>query len=149
MITEKQAGDYRPELFEIINEIEKTKDIVGTLKHYGGKYSSFTDYLRCGFDKQIQFLLPDGKPPYNPSNPSSVPSTWHKRHMDLRYFVEVGGGSNDMSQVKRESMFIQLLESIHPEDAVIVCKMVEKKTTTKKLTKKAVMEALPDLIKES
>ena len=149
MITEKQAGDYRPELFEIINEIEKTKDIVGTLKHYGGKYSSFTDYLRCVFDKKIQFLLPDGKPPYNPSNPSSVPSTWHKRHMDLRYFVEVGGGSNDMSQVKRESMFIQLLESIHPEDAVIICKMVEKKTTTKKLTKKAVMEAFPNLIEES
>ena len=149
MISEQQQGNQRPELFEIINEIELTKDIVSTLKKYGNQYSSFTDYLRCVFDDKVKFLLPDGKPPYTPSNPSSVPSTWHKKHMDLRYFVEIGGGANDMSQVKRESMFIQLLESIHPEDAVIVCKMVEKKTTSKKLTKTAVMEALPDLIQES
>ena len=88
MITEQQTGEYRPELFEIINEIEKTKDIVSTLKQYGSKYSSFTDYLRCVFDKKIQFLLPDGSPPYTPAHPSSVPSTWHKKHMDLKYFVK-------------------------------------------------------------
>ena len=148
MITEEQTGTYRPELFEIINEIEKTKDIVGTLKEYGSKYSSFTDYLRCVFDKKIQFLLPDGSPPYTPSHPSSVPSTWHKKHMDLKYFIKIGT-TDSMSQVKREHLFIQLLESIHPEDAVIVCKMVDKKTTTKKLTKDAVMKAFPNLIEES
>ena len=148
MITEQQQGEYRPELYEIIEEIEKTKDIISTLKQYGNKYSSFTDYLRCVFDKKIQFLLPDGNPPYTPAHPASVPSTWHKKHMDLKYFVKIGV-TDDMSQVKREHLFIQLLESIHPEDAVIVCKMVEKKTTTKKLTKKAVMEAFPNLIEES
>ena len=148
MITEQQTGEYRPELFEIIDEIEKTKDIVSTLKQYGSKYSSFTDYLRCVFDKKIQFLLPDGSPPYTPSNPASVPSTWHKKHMDLKYFIKIGT-TDSMSQVKREHLFIQLLESIHPEDAVIVCQMVDKKTTTKKLTKDAVMKAFPNLIQES
>ena len=148
MITEQQTGmNQRVELFEIIEQIEKTKkeeEVVALLQKYGNAYTSVTDYLRCLFDEKIEFLLPDGKPPYAPCNPNEIPSTWHKQHMNLRYFVKMGV-TDDVGQMKRERMFIRTLESMHPEDALIVCKMVEKKPTTKKLTKKAAEKAFPDL----
>ena len=151
MITEQQPGtNVRLELFEILDLIEKAEetDRVSVMQNFGQKYTSFTDYLRCVFDERIQFLLPDGKPPYRPADPSAVPSTWHKKHMNLKYFIKVGV-SDSMSQVKRERMFIEMLESVHPEDALIICKMIDKKTTVKKLTKKIVNETFPNLIEES
>ena len=148
MITEQQQGtNQRVELFEIIEQIEKTKkeeEVVALLQKYGNFYTSVTDYLRCLFDEKIEFLLPDGKPPYAPCDPNQIPSTWHKQHMNLRYFVKMGV-TDDVGQMKRERMFIRTLESMHPEDAIIICKMVEKKTTTKKINKKVAKKAFPDL----
>ena len=148
MITEQQQGtNQRVELFEIIEQIEETKkeeEVVALLQKYGNRHTSVTDYLRCLFDEKIQFLLPDGKPPYAPCDPNQIPSTWHKQHMNLRYFVKMGV-TDDVGQMKRERMFIRTLESMHPEDALIICKMVEKKTTTKKITKKVAKKAFPDL----
>jgi hypothetical protein len=145
MITESQPGiSTRVELYEMLHQIEQSDEPETLVEKFGKQYSSFTDYLRCVFDDRIEFMLPDGKPPYRPADPALVPSTWHKKHMNLKYFVKVGV-SDGMSQVKRERMFIELLESIHPEDAVIVCKMIEKKTTVKKLTKELVNKVFPNL----
>jgi hypothetical protein len=148
MITEQQQGtSQRVELFEIIELIEKTKkeeEVVALLQKYGNFYTSVKDYLRCLFDEKIEFLLPDGKPPYAPCDPNRIPSTWHKQHMNLRYFVKMGV-TDDVGQMKRERMFIRTLESMHPDDALIICKMVEKKTTTKKITKEVAKKAFPDL----
>lgn len=145
MITENQPGiSTRVELYEMLDLIEKSDEPETLVAKFGKQYSSFTDYLRCVFDERIQFLLPDGKPPYRPADPSVVPSTWHKQHMNLKYFIKVGV-TDSMSQTRRERMFIDMLESIHPEDALLVCKMIEKKTTSKKLTKELVQEVFPNL----
>ena len=148
MITEDQPGiSTRVELYEILDLIEKSDEPETLVAKFGKQYSSFTDYLRCVFDDRIEFMLPDGKPPYRPADPTAVPSTWHKKHMNLKYFIKIGV-TDSMSQVKRERMFIELLESVHPEDALIVCKMIEKKTTVKKLTKELVNSVLPGLVEE-
>ena len=146
MITEQQQGNnQRVELFEIIEQIEEAKtdeEVVSLLQMYGNKHTSVTDYLRCLFDEKIEFLLPDGKPPYAPCDPNRIPSTWHKQHMNLRYFIKMGV-TDDVGQLKRERMFIRTLESMHPEDALIICKMVEKKPATEKLTKEIAEKAFP------
>ena len=131
----------------MLDLIEKSDEPETLVAKFGKQYSSFTDYLRCVFDDRIEFMLPDGKPPYRPADPTAVPSTWHKKHMNLKYFIKIGV-TDSMSQVKRERMFIELLESVHPEDALIVCKMIEKKTTSKKLTKELVNSVLPGLVEE-
>ena len=144
MITESQPGKARVELYEILDLIDKSDNVKETVQQFGKQYSSFTDYLRCVFDERIEFLLPDGKPPYRPAPPQSVPSTWHKKHMDLKYFVKVGV-TDGMSQIKREMKFIEVLESVHPEDALIIIEMIKKKTPSEKLTEEVVKEAFPSL----
>ena len=148
MITEQQQSNLkRVELFEILDQVDKSKseeEAVKVLQKFGAQYTSVKDYLRCVFDERIQFLLPDGKPPYAPADPNQIPSTWHKEHLKLKYFIR-RGASDDVGQMKRERLFINTLESVHPEDALIMCKMVEKKTTTPKLTKEVADKAFPNL----
>lgn len=49
--------------------------------------------------------------------------------------------------MKREQLFISLLEDVDNDDAHTLTQMISKKSF-KGLTKKAIMEAYPDLIEE-
>ena len=55
------------------------------------------------------------------------------------------GPGQNMITVKREKMFLDILETVHPRDAELLVNMINKKPidgVTKRLTK----EAFPDLI---
>ena len=147
MITEQQPGKRVPELYEVLQLIDQAEDdaqAIKVVKEYGEKYSWFTDYLRCVFDPNIQFNLPPGKPPYTPAHEAQYPSSWHRKHMDLGYWIK-GMKGDQMNPIKRESHFIGMLESIHPEDAVHIVHMTEKRSEVAGLTKKVVKLALPKL----
>lgn len=151
MITEQQGTNRTLQLYEILNLIsskKNKKERVEAVQSFGARYSSFTDYLRCVFDDRVQFLLPEGSPPYTPAIESAVPSTWHKQHMQLAYLVK-GGTGPDMIPMKREMIFINILESVHPQDAEVLVDMINKKTKCKGLTKTVVKEAIPNLIMSS
>ena len=146
MITEQQPGtNIRIELFEIVDQIEKAEeaDRVELMQKFGSQYTSFKDYLRCVFDERIQFLLPEGKPPYKPNkNPQS---TWHKQHMQLKFWVK-GMQGEQSNPIRREKMFLDMLESVHPDDALLLVDMLSKKTPSKVLTRELVEESFPNLI---
>jgi len=136
------------QVFEIFQEVGKAKTKAERIKVLL-KYkdvAAFTDVLRGTFDDKLVFLLPEGKPPYTPNIPESVPSTLLKKHKDFGYFVQGGPGST-LPSFRREKMFIDMLESIHPSDAEVVLSMVAKKAPVKGLTKQTVQEAFPNLIK--
>lgn len=147
MITEQQQGrKSRPELYEMLDNIARAKsrkDKIDLVKSYVGTYQAFADYLRCVFDPRINFLLPESRPPFDLAEESSVPSSWHKQHIKLKYFVR---GGPDLNPIKRETMFIGLLESVHPQDAEILVMMLAKRTQCKGLTEKVVKEAAPQLL---
>lgn len=142
------AHMIKKEIFEIFEEFEKQttktqrKEVL--LKYQD--VQALKDVLRGTFDDSLVFLLPEGKPPYTPNKPESVPSTLLRKHKDFGYFVKGGPGTN-MPAYKRENLFIRLLESIHPADAEIVLSMVNKTSPVKYLTKKLVQEAFPNLVK--
>ena len=51
-----------------------------------------------------------------------------------------------MPAVKREKMFLDILETVHPRDADLLVGMINKDMPIKGITKKLVKEAFPDLI---
>jgi len=136
------------QVFEIFDEFEqqtskaKRKEVL--LKY--ADVPAFKDILRGTFDDSLQFLLPEGKPPFTPNREESVPSTLLKKHKEFGYFVKGGPGDN-LPAYKRENMFIRLLEAIHPADAELVLSMVNKQPPVKYLTKKLTEETFPNLIK--
>jgi hypothetical protein len=147
MITETQQGKKsRPELYEMLENIAKAKsrkDKIDLVKSYVGTYQAFADYLRCVFDPRINFLLPESRPPFDLAEEEHVPSTWHKQHMKLKYFVK---GGPQIHELKRETMFIGMLESVHPRDAEFLVMMLAKKTVCKGLTESVIKEAAPQLL---
>lgn len=148
MITTTQQGrKMRPELFEMLDAISletKRKEKIALVQQFA-QHSAFTDYLRCVFDERVQFLLPEGEPPYTPSVEGEAPTSWHRQNRQLTYFVK-GLKADHMQALKRETMFVNLLESVDPRDAVYLAAMVSKKTPAKGLTEKLVREAIPNLL---
>ena len=135
------------EVFEILEQFgqQTTRaDKIKLLK--ANNIPAIRDVCRGAYDKTLEFNLPEGKPPYNPNRPESVPSTLRKEHRNFGYFVKGLPQAEKITKMRRETMFIQLLESIHAEDAIIVLNMVSKKAPVKGLTKKIVEEAFPNLL---
>ena len=72
-------------------------------------------------------------------------TTLRKEWTKLYNFVK--GGNSSLKSLRRETMFIQILEGLHPLDAEILCLMKDKKIYDKyKITKQNVMDAYPDIV---
>jgi uncharacterized protein YihD (DUF1040 family) len=140
---------FRKEVFEVFEEYKKAdsrKERLDVLKKYENNWA-FKDILRGSFDDALVFNLPSGRPPFTPNKPESIPSSLLKQHKEFGLYIQGGKGDN-LTQFRRENKFIQLLESVHPEDAEYILKMVAKKPPCRYITKKIVQEAFPNLITE-
>ena len=72
-------------------------------------------------------------------------TTLRKEWTKLYNFIR--GGNDALKSLRRETMFIQILEGLHPLDAEILCLMKDKKLYDKyKITKENVIEAYPDIV---
>ena len=72
-------------------------------------------------------------------------TTLRKEWTKLYNFVK--GGNDALNSLRRETMFIQILEGLHPLDAEILCLVKDKKLYDKyKITKENVAEAYPDIV---
>ena len=72
-------------------------------------------------------------------------TTLRREWTKLYNFIK--GGNDSLSSLRRETMFIQILEGLHPLDAEILCLMKDKKLYDKyKITKENVIEAYPDIV---
>ena len=72
-------------------------------------------------------------------------TTLRKEWTKLYNFVK--GGNDSLNSLRRETMFIQILEGLHPLDAEILCLVKDKKLYDKyKITKANVAEAYPDIV---
>lgn len=131
------------EVIELASKAKTRQDRIDTLR----KHESWAlkDLLRGSYDDLVQWSLPPGTPPYEPAAESSVPSTLHNQHKKFKYFVK-GLAGDQVNPIKRERMFIDILEGIHPKDAELLILMKDKKPLAKGITKKLVEEAFPKLI---
>ena len=103
--------------------------------------------LKIMYDKNMQLLLPDSEPPYKESEVVGSEGMLHKEARRLKIFVK-GGGYDDLNQVKRERLFISLLEDVDKDDAKLLVKMIKQKPLTG-LPVSVIKEAFPNLISET
>lgn len=133
--------------FEILEKVSAAKsraDKINLLKKYNDNWA-LKDILRGTFDDAVQWLLPSGPVPYEPAPFDSHPSEWSQHNKKLANFVK-GGPGQQMNTIKREKMFLDILETIHPRDAELLVGMINKKMPIKGITKKLTQEAFPNLI---
>lgn len=147
-------------LSEVLQRVSnaKTKDEkVNILKEY--KSEALTKVLLCNFAKSIRFVFPSGLTPYTPT-PMPVGIAQQRLYTEHRllenfitktvngvtYFGCSGATKPRIQQLKKEQLWIQLLETIDGTEAEILDLVKDKKLTTKyKITRQNVIDAFPEL----
>ena len=109
-----------------------------------------TDALKTifiwNFDQTVISVLPSGDVPFNKNEvPVGTDHTSLRREYKHLYnFVK--GGNDGLSGLRRETMFIQMLEGLHPEEAELICLCKDKRLAEKyKITYDIVKQAYPDI----
>ena len=129
---------------EIINEtskLETDEEQIDWLKKHDNPVVRIV--LKFWYDSRIEFLIPDTTPPYKPLARNNHGILYGKAKKFLPLFVKGGTGDN-LTSIKREMKFIELLQIVHEEDAKILCKMISKKPLPF-LSKGTISKAYPEI----
>lgn len=134
---------------EVLDEINKDVSLFQTEYKKSGNGGPLGKMFYHAFTAEGKFLLPDGEPPFRPDPaPQGVGHVNFKseiRKFDL--FCR-----KDLTANKRESLFIQLLEAVHPNEAKIIIAIKDQKLTDlyPNITRKVVADAgfIPQLSSE-
>jgi hypothetical protein len=121
------VDNYALSYHEILTKVNNAKDKpkkLEVLRRYDTK--ELRSFLKGAFDPDLVWLLPEGKPPYTPNDaPIGTEHTWLKQEVK-RMFHFLQGGNKDLSQSKRDNMFIQMLEGLSAEEADLLIKAKDK-----------------------
>lgn len=132
------------ELLEKIGKKRKTQEKIDALRQSDS--FALRVILQGVFDSKVEWMLPEGVPPYTPNELLDQEHVLIKEAEKLRYFVK--GFHDNLPQAKREMMFVELLERVSPNDAKLLCSMKDKKLPFPGITVDHVKEGLPGLIAE-
>lgn len=134
-------------VYEVLEEVSKAKKKEDKIKVLKTNASwALRDIIRGSMDSKVGWNLPEGAPPYSEAEGHNHPTDLHRDYKKFAWFVK-GGKGDKLPAVKRERIFIGVLESVHPSDAKLVVGMINKETP-KGLTRKIVEEAFPGLLKD-
>lgn len=104
------------ELFEEIEKLTKFEDKVSRL-FIGGTFAVKT-ILQANYHPLISFSLPEGAPPYKPSE---IPIGMQYKHINKH--IENFGRlitSSPLNSIQKENIFIRMVEGVSPQDALII-----------------------------
>ena len=127
------AGRAIPPLFsEIATKVNNAKDKPRKLKVLQDHDSvALRQVLKGAFDPNIEWLLPKGDVPYTPNDaPLGTDHTILSQEAK-RLYLFIEGGDNAISQNKRETTFVQMLEGLSAEEAEFLIAVVNKKVNNK------------------
>jgi len=103
--------------------------------------------LVINFDDSVVSMMPEGDVPYTPNDaPAGTDHTrLEQEYRGLYRFFK--GGADKLPSLKRESMFVQLLEGLAGEEAELIVLAKDGRITEKykRITKAVVSEAFPQI----
>jgi len=101
--------------------------------------------FKWNYDPNIVTDLPEGEVPFN-KNDAPIGTEHTVLEREARGLWRFIKGANSLSRMKREQLFIQLLEGLHESEAEIVCLAKDGILQTKyRITHAVVKEAFPGI----
>ena len=142
--TTSGIGENVQLMSEILTKVNNAKDKpkkIAVLREHAS--APLKQVLKGAFDPNIVWDLPDGDPPYM-ANEAPV-GTEHGllRNEAKRLWHFVKGADNQTTKTQKETMFIQMLEGLHQDEAKVLLGMKNKSLNKmyKGLTESVVKEA--------
>ena len=118
---------YTPLMSEVLDKVAKAKtkkQKVELLRQHNT--DALRMVLKSSFDPRIEWDLPEGDVPYTPND--APEGTEHNMlvHEARTLYHYIKGGNPQLTQNRRENMFIQLLEGLHQDEAEIIVSAKDK-----------------------
>ena len=135
---------FAHEVLELASKQKTKAKKIEILQEY--ESDALKSILIWNFDQTVISLIPEGAVPYTKNEvPVGTDHTSLRREWkNLYHFVK--GGNDKISAIRRETMFIQMLEGLHPEESEIVCLVKDKALEDKyNITYDVVRKAYPDI----
>lgn len=136
------------EIFDAVGKAKSKKDKIAIL--HENSSAALKTVLGYTYDPRVKWLLPEGNPPYKPlAKESDMEGALMSELRRLYLFVDGPADTQkNLKQLRREQLFIDLLESIDPDDAKVLIGMKDRKLPYAGLTRKLVADAFPNLAKD-
>ena len=158
------------EILELASKQRSNAKKVEVLKTY--EHDSVKAILIWNFDDTVISMLPEGEVPYGDVKDQNIYSgnlsdnlvreagggesatqqdlqgrgrtSLRREYQNLYHFVK--GGNDSLTTIRREMMFINILEGLHPKEAELLCLVKDKQLSNKyKISFDNVKEAYPDI----
>ena len=118
---------YTPLMSEVLDKVAKAKTKakkIELLRQHNT--DALRMVLKSSFDPRIEWELPEGDVPYTPND--APEGTEHNMlvHEARTLYHYIKGGNPQLTQNRRENMFIQLLEGLHQDEAEIIVSAKDK-----------------------
>ena len=135
-------------LSEILRKVSNAKtkqEKISLLRKHNS--TALRQLMIINFDESVVCLLPEGDVPYTPNDApiGTDHSRLEQEYRGLYRFFK--GGQDKLPSLKRESMFVQLLEGLAAEEAelLVLAKDGRINEKYKRITKAVVSEAFPSI----
>ncbi len=148
LITERVRLTKNADVYEILCQAdlvakENEDNAVNGLMTFAQTNGAVEKVLMWAFSDRITSKLPDGKTPYKPNDaPASdlSESALRFEFKKFKYFV-----TEEVPKTRRETMWIELLESIPAKEAEMIDLVKDKVWPFKNITKEIAEKAFPDV----
>lgn len=129
------------EIVEQVCKATNREDKINILRRHDSQ--ALRTYLKLAIDKNMRMLIPEGTPNFRPCEQLDV--EWVLYNELRRMYIFYPGGNPNLSQGRREALFITLLESMGQKDAEFLCNVVKDKKLPQGISAKLIKEAYPGL----
>ena len=168
-IPDLPVNPFTFEVFDVVSKQETNAGKVKALQKF--EHDSLKALFIWNYDDSVVSLLPPGEVPYSSlkdeqntsgtlttninqqattmrfndtTNANQGHTTLRREWTKLYNFIK--GGNDTLNGLRRETMFIQILEGLHPLDAEILCLIKDKDLESKyDIPKKTVIQAYPEI----
>ena len=129
------------EILEKVSKVKTKKEKVKLLQEYN--HDALRMVIKSSFDPKIEWALPDGDVPYTRNDAPEGTEHTSLSYESRKLYHFIKGGDNQITQNKREAMFVQMLEGLHESEAALLVAAKDKKLHQmyKGLSKNVVVEA--------
>lgn len=100
--------------------------------------------LRIALDPSVEIDLPSGRPPFKKNELVDQEGVFYREIRKAKYLTK----NTNLPQIKKQIIFIEMLENLDPNDAEVLLTAIEKKSLGKGITVNVANKAFPGLINE-
>jgi len=133
---------------EVLRKVSNAKtkqEKISLLRQYNS--TALRQILIWNFDESVKSMLPGGPVPYKVNDAPAGTDHTRLEHEYKGLYRFLKGGADSLPALKRETMFVQLLEGLHADEAELLVLVKDHNLTEKykRITKSVVSEAFPQI----